>query len=1129
MTSAATGIIVLCSLMALLVRTWRYFAAVKAMQADRTAFDVSWADFKRHGGTGDDGWAASASASPGPVESVVVIQSGEDAGHGAGNAGNGGVDREMERVFAQRMSKVLKLIEQLHSASCVHAQDARQHLGFENPDMLRALEIEQAPLLLERRSSKFFAYLVKMTNEIGVSPRHAKGIAVLDQLYEQASAIYPLFHAKVAALASASGGVLYTQEDLPWKLHVSEVEMAQPGEQNVALAHAPDVELDSSARSGRGVDVQGHGASRFVNVNGAERRSEDRSGDSESRGRPLPAMTYVDRTKLKPVARVLQKLALIYNFDVTKLKDIVRLTIVVPSLAVMEACLESLKADPDMHVVRVKNFLNEGECRGIFTGFRAVVLNIKLRIPSANSHICELQLVHKCIMSQASVEQHARYIDVVNATRFRGTFLEEYRSHISQWYSMVFGVFRRFLRTFGRWGGMPVISDRLARGHAVVNNSVDTHSLESLLQCCKSDSQRSAIAYSKRSMMYMPVNESEQWDLYTDAKICPSVVPDEDMSGAEIQSEQVMDGSESCTVCTLSAVVASQRMIFPPNVLDSMLRECRGGGVHHANVGSLATSWMPVTNLLQKVSFQMVILAVSLFYGARLLNGNVPFSVKVKHIRMRALELRNGANVTLAGVKAIGVMRSLCRQATCSTDMQPGESHKHGGLFMHTPKLLKREGNFYFTYDNVVKADGWFFETVASGGLAGTDPIRFAFDISLHSATSALDVPEHAWALWSASQCHWATLSPKRPDIPEFGGGEACVPMPELPFVPSQLTAQSEHHATGATYYMDVSGPWFIWIHLFGGIVPFITFFLTSLFAFSQHVPAARIAIASNFYLQAVRVLFRITIYRIYDEPLSLPFPLFDSLLDLFLGYIIHRREHLVVTVVFPWSVIGMINFYMHVALTYSWRQELTMSWMTADAILAYIWAVLQLLRAFARFRAHRLVAQDALRYNHVWQRYTHENEQTLVAISALTDSYTTRESLRPTVKGVLGEVLKKWWERNDYDEPLHSSSRSLDQRYNQGFVLLHIFRHKVIEAAMHSNGSLPMLPEMLRRRLFAPRTASTEEDATTGPAEISEMYISEEEEEVMFVELHTVHNNHEMQRCIKWTTIKVCQLRVEG
>ena len=85
--------------------------------------------------------------------------------------------------------------------------------------------------------------------------------------------------------------------------------------------------------------------------------------------------------------------------DVSLLLDLCRQSIVFFNLRDLVACLRSLVADQEVHVVRVKNRLDAG-CNGAESaGYCSVSLNLRVVTAETmalgvDTHVCELQLLH---------------------------------------------------------------------------------------------------------------------------------------------------------------------------------------------------------------------------------------------------------------------------------------------------------------------------------------------------------------------------------------------------------------------------------------------------------------------------------------------------------------------------------------------------------------------------------------------------------------------------------------------------------------------------------------------------------------------------------------------------------------
>lgn len=125
--------------------------------------------------------------------------------------------------------------------------------------------------------------------------------------------------------------------------------------------------------------------------------------------------------QMKSHDRAIEKQLRSYRGDPSRLVDVCRQAIVFSCLKDLQQCLETVQADPDTVIVRVKNRLDPALDAHESAGYRDVLLNLRLLTPGTSSllldrHVCELQLLLQQFASLKSNEGHRRYVQFRNST-----------------------------------------------------------------------------------------------------------------------------------------------------------------------------------------------------------------------------------------------------------------------------------------------------------------------------------------------------------------------------------------------------------------------------------------------------------------------------------------------------------------------------------------------------------------------------------------------------------------------------------------------------------------------------------------------------------------------------------------
>jgi len=125
-----------------------------------------------------------------------------------------------------------------------------------------------------------------------------------------------------------------------------------------------------------------------------------------------------DRIKwpvLKRSRRCFEKLTRAYSYDVSRLLDISRFSLFFDRIQDLTMALGTLMSDPDVMLMRARNWLKEDWDSLNQAGYRAVHLNLRIvnrktEMLGCETHICEVQLIMKSFGEPRTRESHQRYV-----------------------------------------------------------------------------------------------------------------------------------------------------------------------------------------------------------------------------------------------------------------------------------------------------------------------------------------------------------------------------------------------------------------------------------------------------------------------------------------------------------------------------------------------------------------------------------------------------------------------------------------------------------------------------------------------------------------------------------------------
>jgi len=147
--------------------------------------------------------------------------------------------------------------------------------------------------------------------------------------------------------------------------------------------------------------IDSNGENRFVKWEAAQ-------GDPELR-------KIVKWPLIKRSSRAVEKLARVYNGDVSRLGDIVRFSLFFDTFTDLTQALGCIVTDFDVKVERVKSRMSLKHDGDATAGYRDVMLNLRVctkgtAMLGCDTHLCELQLVLKSFGELKTAQGHQRYI-----------------------------------------------------------------------------------------------------------------------------------------------------------------------------------------------------------------------------------------------------------------------------------------------------------------------------------------------------------------------------------------------------------------------------------------------------------------------------------------------------------------------------------------------------------------------------------------------------------------------------------------------------------------------------------------------------------------------------------------------
>ena len=125
---------------------------------------------------------------------------------------------------------------------------------------------------------------------------------------------------------------------------------------------------------------------------------------------------------VKSAERALEKLLRSLQNDPSRLLDCCRQRIIFEEPGHLLQCLDAVRRDEDVRVVRVKNRLHNVYSAATKAGCRDVLLNLRIdtdetRRLGIETHVCEVQLSLSCLVKLITDEGHTRYLILRNVRR----------------------------------------------------------------------------------------------------------------------------------------------------------------------------------------------------------------------------------------------------------------------------------------------------------------------------------------------------------------------------------------------------------------------------------------------------------------------------------------------------------------------------------------------------------------------------------------------------------------------------------------------------------------------------------------------------------------------------------------
>jgi hypothetical protein len=117
---------------------------------------------------------------------------------------------------------------------------------------------------------------------------------------------------------------------------------------------------------------------------------------------------------IKGKLKAAEKVASIYDGDVSQLKDLCRQSIIFESVDDLTLCLEALLADDELVVERIVNRLDPAVSAYKTLGFRSLIVNLRIDVDMTRklgieTHVCELQLTLKAIYNRSTSVEYQEY------------------------------------------------------------------------------------------------------------------------------------------------------------------------------------------------------------------------------------------------------------------------------------------------------------------------------------------------------------------------------------------------------------------------------------------------------------------------------------------------------------------------------------------------------------------------------------------------------------------------------------------------------------------------------------------------------------------------------------------------
>eukprot|EP00293_Proteomonas_sulcata_P013055 CAMPEP_0184293366 /NCGR_PEP_ID=MMETSP1049-20130417/4820_1 /TAXON_ID=77928 /ORGANISM="Proteomonas sulcata, Strain CCMP704" /LENGTH=297 /DNA_ID=CAMNT_0026601329 /DNA_START=225 /DNA_END=1118 /DNA_ORIENTATION=- len=118
---------------------------------------------------------------------------------------------------------------------------------------------------------------------------------------------------------------------------------------------------------------------------------------------------------LKSMGRAVEKCIRIYGDDVSRVTDVVRMSILFDTVADLLACLKAIGRNNEVEILRIKNKFDTGYNDPLKSGFRVLHLNLcfhsrKAALLGVENHVCELQMGLVEFAKVSSEVGHRRYV-----------------------------------------------------------------------------------------------------------------------------------------------------------------------------------------------------------------------------------------------------------------------------------------------------------------------------------------------------------------------------------------------------------------------------------------------------------------------------------------------------------------------------------------------------------------------------------------------------------------------------------------------------------------------------------------------------------------------------------------------